>query len=86
VADEIEAMAAAIEQAGRDLVPAPLRWWRLSQKRGVGAGSDPVLDQRGCGPSRGSLAADLICWELRIRRGAHARGQREHYPPRGTRA
>jgi len=32
VADEIEAMAAAIEQAGRDLVPAPLRWWRLSPK------------------------------------------------------
>ena len=76
-ADGIEAMAAAIERASRDLTPAPPRWWRRSRKArrrwrrrpGFPPMSTPCAGK--CCPRRTDLLGAAVG------RGAHPRGQRE---------
>jgi hypothetical protein len=79
VADQIEEMAAAIEQAAPGFgAGAAALVDAVTKKSDVSAGGDQVLDQRGCGASGGSRSCGLDLLGAPIRRGAHARGQCEY--------
>ena len=85
VANEMEATAAAIERAapGFDAGAAALV---QAVTKGAASMTEAARFSTSVDAVRREVlsAADLICWGATHRRGAHARGQRQHCVPRAT--